>query len=76
MKTMHYLKATMAIVSAIVLSTGFAACSSDDDDEKQNVTESEQVTTFDDLAYFQDAFVETDSLGNFISHSVGEPSPL
>lgn len=74
MKTIHYLKAAMAIVSAIVLSTGFAACSSDDDDDKQqNVAESEQVTTFDDLAYFQSAFVETDSLGNFISHSVGEP---
>ena len=72
---MHYLKATMAIVTAIALSTGFAACSSDDDDEKQNnVPESEQVITFDDLAYFQSAFVETDSLGTFISHSVAQMS--
>lgn len=74
MKTMHYMKTTLAVFTAITLSIGFAACSSDDDDDmQQNVPESEQVTTFDDLAYFQDAFVETDSLGNLEGYSVGEP---
>lgn len=74
MKKMHYLKATVAIVSAIVLSTGFAACSSDDDNNNsQDTPEFEEVTTFDDLAFFQDAFVETDSQGRLDNYSVGEP---
>ena len=73
MKTMHYLKTILAIVSAIALCTGFAACSNDDDEDNPNVPESEAVTTFDDLAYFQDAFIETDSLGKFIAHCVGTP---
>ena len=73
MKTMHYLKTILAIVSAIALCTGFAACSNDDDEENPNVPERETVTTFDDLAYFQDAFIETDSLGKFIAHCVGTP---
>ena len=58
----------------IGLSMGFVACSDDDDDNNNNskdAAESESVDTFDDLSYFQGAFVETDSLGNFVNRSVG-----
>ena len=70
---MNYQKAILSIVPAIALSIGFAACSSDDENENRNVPEREAMTTFDDLYYFQDAFIETDSLGKFVAHCVGEP---
>ena len=70
---MQTLKAAVAFLMVGTVSAGFIACSDDDDDNNngKDVAESEEVSTFDDLIYFQDAFVETDSLGNFVNRSVG-----
>lgn len=69
------LKAASAFLFATTLSAGFLACSSDDDNDNnnngQNVPESQTVTAFDDLDFFQNAFVEVDSLGRFVDRSVG-----
>ena len=71
---MQTLKTVVAFLMAGTVSAGFIACSDDDDDNNNNskdAAESESVDTFDDLSYFQGAFVETDSLGNFVNRSVG-----
>ena len=71
---MQTLKTAVAFLMAGTISAGFIACSDDDDDNNNNskdAAESESVDAFDDLSYFQGAFVETDSLGNFVNRSVG-----
>ena len=52
-------------------------CSNDDNaTEQPNVPERQDVTGFDDLEYFQEYFVNVDSLGNFVSRSIGIPLPV
>ena len=59
--------ATLAIVG----------CSNDDNETEQpDVPERQDVTAFDDLEYFQEYFVNVDSLGNFVSRSIGIPLPV
>ena len=64
-----YTLAALAITAA-----SLTACSSDDDNNKsgKNVPESQIITTFDDLDYFQNAIVSVDSLGNFLTRNYGE----
>ena len=70
MKTIKFMNALAALAIA---ATGFTACSSDDDDNNgQNVPESQVVTDYDDLNYFQNAIVSIDSEGNFLSRNYGE----
>ena len=70
MKTIKFMNALAALAIA---ATGFTACSSDDDDNNgQNVPESEVITDYDDLNYFQNAIVSIDSEGNFLSRNYGE----
>ena len=52
-------------------------CSNDDNETEQpDVPERQDVTGFDDLEYFQEYFVNVDSLGNFVSRSIGIPLPV
>lgn len=58
-------KAAAALAAVVSL---FSACKKMNSDP-----EVLDVTSFDDLTYFQGAFVETDENGNFVSFSLGEP---
>ena len=71
MKTIKFMNALAALAIA---ATGFTACSSDDDENNngQNMPESQAITEYDDLNYFQNAIVSIDSVGNFISRNYGE----
>lgn len=64
----------MAMLLAVVLPMGFSACSSDDDDNNtsNNTEQEEDDTKTNDLAYFQKAIVQTDTLGNFMYYHWGE----
>lgn len=78
MKTKNISKQTAAVsLFLAALSVGFAACDGDDYDknawEGKTVSEYESVKKYDDLAFFQNAFVEVDSAGNFVNRSVGVP---
>lgn len=64
-------------MAVICMGMIFVSCSSDNDDNNSggdDPTQPEVVTVenFDDLAYFQNAIIEVDSLGNFMSRSCGE----
>lgn len=49
-------------------------CKKDNNDP--DVPERQDVTGFDDLKFFQDYFINVDSLGNFVSRSIGVPLPV
>ena len=52
-------------------------CSNDDNETEQpDIPERQDVTAFDDLEFFQTYFVNVDSLGNFVSRSIGIPLPV
>ena len=73
MKTKKFI---LALAALTIAATAFIACSSDDDDNNnngQNVPESEAVTSYDDLSFFQNAIVSIDSLGNFQKRHYGQP---
>lgn len=64
-------------MAVICMGMIFVSCSSDNDENNNggdDPTQSEVVTVenFDDLAYFQNAIIEVDSLGNFLNRSCGE----
>lgn len=67
MNTQFFFKAAAALLLAGAL---FTAC---EKDGAKDTPEEEIVTAFDDLAYFQDAFVEMDANGEFVGYCVGEP---
>ncbi len=75
MKTIKFLHTLAALA---ITAASLTACSSDDDDDNknnqngQNVPESQAITTYDDLNYFQNAIVSIDSLGRFLSRNYGE----
>ena len=63
------------VLFALCLAIAFAACSSDDDNngsEDPTPTPTEEEVTYDDLSYFQNAIIEVDTLGNFMSRVCGE----
>ena len=67
-------KTTICALALALTAQTFTACNKDDDDDKsKDVPETSAAVSFDDLAYFQSAFVSTDTLGNFVSHLLGEP---
>ena len=52
-------------------------CSNDDNETEQpDIPERQDVTGFDDLEFFQEYFINVDSLGNFVSRSIGIPLPV
>lgn len=71
------LKAAAAFLFATTLSAGFSSCGEDYDKDdlvnNKSVSEFEPMMKYDDLSYFQNAFVEVDSVGNFVNRSVGVP---
>ena len=75
MKTIKFLHTLAALA---ITAASLTACSSDDDNDNkndqngQNVPESQAVTAYDDLDYFQNAIVSIDSVGNFLSRNYGE----
>ena len=75
MKTIKFIYTLAALA---ITAASLTACSDDDDDNGkngkngQNVPETQAVTAYDDLDYFQNAIVSIDSLGNFLSRNYGE----
>ncbi len=58
---------------AMIAITGFTWCSCEKDPSHKNAPERIEITSYDDLQHFQDYFVEEDSEGQFVSHSMGVP---
>ena len=67
------IKGCMAFVYAVVLCGLSTSCSKDDDDSDDESNHRRTATTFDDLAFFQDTFIDVDSLGNFLHRNIGQP---
>ena len=63
----------MAFVYAVILCGLSTSCSKDDDDSDGESKHRRTATTFDDFAFFQDTFIDVDSLGNFLNRSIGQP---
>ena len=64
------------LAALAIMATSFTACSSDDDNNSKNsknVLESEAVTSYDDLSFFQNAIIGIDSAGNFQTRHYGLP---
>jgi hypothetical protein len=84
MKSRYYiksiLKGSMVYICAAALCGLSVSCSVDDapvQPDNSSVPERISSETFDDLAFFQDVFVEVDTLGHFVNRSVGRPlAPL
>lgn len=61
---------------ALAATATLTACSSDDDNDNKGggteQTDSNAVTTYNDLDYFQNAIIEVDSLGQMLCRSYGE----
>ncbi len=58
---------------ATISLTAFAWCACEKNPSPEDAPERIEITSYDDLRYFQDYFVEEDTLGQFVSHSMGEP---
>jgi hypothetical protein len=69
------MKSCMAFVYAVLLCGLSTSCSKDDDDSNDESKHRRTATTFDDFAFFQDTFIDVDSLGNFLHRSIGQPLP-
>ena len=67
-----YKKILFAFMALAALA--MVGCNKDNNDP--DVPERQDVTTFDDLEFFQDYFINVDSLGNFVSRSIGIPLPV
>lgn len=64
---------TFALLCAVAQGLVLTACSSDNDnDDNVELPETDAYNVFDDLGYFQNAIVETDSLDNFLYYHYGE----
>ena len=62
----HLNKYTSVILLMTLVATSFQSC------KKQEPPKTIEITTFDDLKYFQDCIIRVDSLGNFMYRSYGE----
>ena len=68
------MKKKMFLAFMTFATLAMTGCSNDDNaTEQPNVPERQDVTGFDDLEYFQEYFVNVNSLGNFVSRSIGMP---
>ena len=65
----NFLFAILAFAALVMV-----GCNKDNNDP--DVPERQDVTAFDDLEYFQTYFVNVDTLGNFVSRSIGIPLPV
>ena len=71
------MKKKMFLAMMAFAALAMTGCSNDDNETEQpNVPERQDVTGFDDLEYFQEYFINVDSLGNFVSRSIGMPLPV
>ena len=60
---------------SLMATSSLTACSDDNDNSDnsgKSGSDSTAVTTYDDLAYFQNAIIEIDSAGEFVGRSYGE----
>ena len=67
----HFLM-TIALLCTMMLPMGFAACSSDDNNNDVEAPETDEYKVFDDLSYFQRAIVQMDPLGKFLYFHYGK----
>ncbi|MBP5681713.1 MAG: hypothetical protein J6X05_00490 [Bacteroidales bacterium] len=65
-------KTAFCTLAIAIMALTFIACDKDDDDEK-DVPEMTAATSYDDLEFFQGTFVTTDTVGKFVSRTLGEP---
>ena len=67
-------KIFLALLAAVVLPLGFAACSSDDDNDNNGsgTEHGTKRTNWDDLKYFQHIITDLDSLGNLQGYHYGK----
>ena len=71
------MKKKMFLAFMAFAALAIVGCSNDDNETEQpDVPERQDVTGFDDLEYFQEYFINVDSLGNFVSRSIGIPLPV
>lgn len=71
------MKKKMFLAFMAFAALAMTGCSNDDNETEQpNAPERQDVTAFDDLEYFQTYFVNVDSLGTFVSRSIGIPLPV
>ena len=71
------MKKKLFLAFMVFATFAMVGCSNDDNaTEQPNVPERQDVTGFDDLEYFQEYFVNVDSLGNFVSRNIGIPLPV
>ena len=68
---MKDLKFYVLMMSMFVCMASVTSCSDDDDDNKRDVPESGDVTSFNQLKYFQDNIVELDAQGNLVQRVNG-----
>lgn len=61
------------MMSIALCMTSVTSCSSDDDDIMENIQESGNVTSFDQVEFLQNNLVEIDSLGNVVQRVNGAP---
>ena len=67
-----YKKILFAFMALAILA--MVGCKKDNNDpQAPEAPERMDVTAFDDLEFFQDYFINVDSLGNFVSRSIGIP---
>ena len=71
------MKKKMFLAFMAFAALAMTGCSNDDNETEQpNVPEQQSKTAFDDMEYFQTSFINIDSLGNFVSRSIGIPLPV
>jgi len=65
--------AQRASMLALIVLSAFVWSACNKNPSNEDVPERIEITSYDDLQYFQDFFVIEDSLGQFVSHSTGVP---
>ena len=68
---MKDLKFYVLMMSMFVCMASVSSCSDDDDDKKSGSAESGDVTSFNQVRFFEDNIVELDSLGNLVQRVNG-----
>lgn len=72
MKSTKFYVALMAVALCTASAT-FTSCTPDEDVTPDESQEQGEITTFDQVRFFQDYLVETDSLGNIVQRVNGAP---
>ena len=68
------MKKKMFLAFMAIATLTMVGCKKDNNDP--DAPERMDVTAFDDLKFFQEYFINVDSLGNFVSRSIGIPLPV